>query len=142
LFFQNGKKMKINREQIFNVKQKITHKQYTMRSADLKRRNAPFFSIILFVFFLNCNNPNEPSETEKRNAVLEYARTYSSTLSQRNWDDKYWDIIGIFDDVKSCNDAADLNRNAEERYDLQEDYWFWPDDTYRKEYQNKRTRLR
>jgi hypothetical protein len=95
--------------------------------------------ILSFFFSLNCDNPNE---IDKQNAAIEFARTYSGTLSQRNWDDKYWDIIGEFDDVKSCNDAADLNRNAEDRYDLQEDYWYWSDDSYRKEYRNKRNSLR
>lgn len=105
-----------------------------------KRRNAPFILIILSIFFfLNCDNPNE---TEKRNAVIEYARTYSSTLSQRNWDDKYWNIIGEFDDVTSCNDVADLNKSADERYNLKEDYWYWEDVSYRKEYQNERKSLR
>jgi hypothetical protein len=45
-------------------------------------------------------------------------------------DDLYWQAVGEYDDVKSYNDAIDLNREKDKRYDSESKLWFWanPDD--------------
>lgn len=106
-------------------------------------RNLQFITHILLpiiIFnFLFCENSNQ---AEEKNSLIEYARTYSGTESTRDWDDKYWDIIGEYDNVNSYNESMRLNREYEELIKLEKDYWNWLEYSHKNEYQKRRRELK
>lgn len=56
--------------------------------------------------------------------------------------DLYWQVVGEFEDTKSYNDAVDLNRDKNSRYDSEASQWFWANSDYRTEYNEMRKTAR
>jgi hypothetical protein len=62
--------------------------------------------------------------------------------SANGGNDLYWQAVGDFDDSKSYNDAVDLNRDKDKRYDSESKQWFWANPDDRTEYNEIRKTAR
>jgi len=66
-----------------------------------------------------------------------YAGLLAGANGSRN-DNRYWQMIGEFDNVLSYNSAMGLNREPDEQYNIGQKYWKWTDDDYRTMYNDIR----
>lgn len=101
-----------------------------------------FVFLISFLSALNCNYFHDEEIKKKQSDVINFARTYGETISPRGWEDEYWDNVASFTDIKSCNEAMNLNRDKAHRYSLTEDYWFWRTDSLRLVFETMRNDLK
>lgn len=102
-----------------------------------------FFSLfIVLILIISCDTSN--NSTEDINNAIQFARDYSSTKSQRDWSDAYWDNICIdaFITVDCYNYIMELNKTPELKYVDEADYWSWANDSLQVEFSKMREKLK
>ena len=71
----------------------------------------------------------------KENDYRAFAKAYGR-VDLNNKDDEYFANIGVYQNIEEFNREQELNRDFDEVYDLESDFWAWSSNEHRKEYRN------